>query len=191
MPFDSIGNLKKHYQAKHEKLKIKCELCGKELGLLSIKQHKKVIHDLEKAFSCKICEKDFTNISNLKVHHTVHHELKKLECQFCSFETKYKNEMKKHITMRHSIAKDGLLKCEHCDKHFYEPNLLRSHINRKHLELFAFKCDRCEKAYKFNSSLQSHVRNVHETAEYIAKCSVCNQKFASESRLKYHKTYKH
>ena len=89
MPFDSIGNLKKHYQGKHEKLKVKCDLCGKELSLLSIGQHKKVIHDIENAFSCKICEKDFTNTSNLKVHHAVHHELKKLECQFCSFETKY------------------------------------------------------------------------------------------------------
>lgn len=93
--------------------------------------------------------------------------------------------------MRHSTNKDRLLKCEHCDKHFYTPYKLKIHIRIKHLELSTFKCDKCEKAYKFKDSLQSHVRNVHENAEYIAKCSICEQTFTSESRLKYHKTVKH
>ena len=75
--------------------------------------------------------------------------------------------------------------------HFFQNNRLQLHITRTHLGISKYKCDRCDKSYKANAQLQIHIKNVHEVGTYSAECDICKQVFATESKLRYHKTYKH
>ena len=158
------------------KVELKCNLCEEDnfTSRLSLKKHKKDVHNEVKKFNCEQCGKFVANAKVLKDHiQTVHEGRKDHKCQYCNKDFGLKKNLDIHVQAIHEGAQHI---CENCGKAFPRKYDLKKHIKTVHLGQKNYKCEFCGKSYGHSSVLVNHIRGVHEKKQnYI--CDICGGKF--------------
>ena len=91
--FSNKSSLTKHIKNVHEKIKFKCEICGKELSQKDkLQRHKKTVHWSSSEFECTVCEKKFSRKENLQAHKKVC-----CKCRHCHKQFSSPSELLNHI----------------------------------------------------------------------------------------------
>ena len=137
----------------------------------------------DKGFSCDLCTSKFTKKKNLYKHRARVHRLHNIDfksmkqsfdqdtiCRLCNvdFGSDYK-KFEAHI-IRGNCDKNKVnfsendlqrIKCEYCEKSYFDKDSLQRHIRWKHkTEQRVFLCTKCDKSYKYKSSLANHVKKI-------------------------------
>ncbi|CAI2734063.1 unnamed protein product [Schistosoma spindalis] len=74
--------------------------------------------------------------------------------------------------------------CEHCDKQFDRPSLLKRHT-LTHTGERPFECKYCSKGFSTRSGVNTHERTHTGQRPYV--CRICGRRFAAGSNLIFHK----
>ena len=75
--FPRHSSLELHFSSVHEKLKSKCNICGKEVSTSNIKTHIEAMHGERKNFKCEVCSKEFRTNRYVANHMTIVHKQEK------------------------------------------------------------------------------------------------------------------
>lgn len=169
-------------------------------------------------FSCDLCEKSFLDKYVLKQHMENKHlnivSEQDPNGKYCGFCQKFifKKNYKEHMKQKHKRLKCNLcdkvyfnnytfrshkrfhkveFTCDDCNRKFKEKRTLEQHILRVHLRKAShFKCDHCGKIMSFFSTLTRHIRTVHQK-QYNYACDVCKKGFANAKLLSDHLAFVH
>lgn len=144
-----------------------CETCGQSfVGDRQYEHHRisnKCIpkqHINSETYECYVCHKaNFFTIRSLRVHFNRLHA--RMQCK-----------SNQHV-------------CEHCEKTFVNPYILKSHIKQIHLQLVSFVCADCGKVFNRNSNLKWH-QLIHQN-KLPCTCKICGKAFRTLSGLNLHK----
>ena len=103
----SNQNLKKHIEAKHEKVKnFECPQCDhKFYAKATMVRHIQTYHSETKPYTCEQCGKSFKIVNKLNIHIRLVHEGKKHSCEFCGREYNCPKSLKEHKFKMHGIDK--------------------------------------------------------------------------------------
>ena len=115
---------------------------------------------LNLVFSCDKCPKTFKTKFALSSH-SKYHEEPRLACDF-----------------------------ENCNKRFYRPECLRTHI-KVHLGQRDFPCHLCEKKCFKADHLNKHLLHFHKLQGYTCEVPDCTNKFAKKEFYRKHLTITH
>ena len=85
-------------------------------------QHRK------RSYICDTCGKALLSADNLRIHNNKRHKKTKLQCNICPHRTIH---LQTHYNRTHGHK---MLCCKYCDFKTSYPNLLKSHLNKIHLE---------------------------------------------------------
>ena len=140
--------------------------------------------------NCTHCNKVFTTMQGLNTHigkmHTAQ-DHKKLSCELCGklFRTKRSYDLKRHmIKCKGKIEKPYRNfpgPCPDCGKIFSSELSLTGHIKWMH----SYKqCSICNEEIRYGYPFKKHMALKHDGE--IFKCSLCDQTYFSEKRLKIH-----
>ena len=154
-----------HINGVHRKLRVKCDICGKEGRPDFLWSHKKTFHSLPSSNE-KVKEKD-----QLKNHtECVHvHNNPRVKCHICGKAVK-KGSLKDHKLRREKgkylnfatpiddKSSSNKVKCNLCGNIVSKPNI-SVHIKNVHFHL-KVKCDVCGKEVR-KDSLKKHKLNIH------------------------------
>ena len=81
--------------------------------------------------------------------------------------------------------------CKDCDYKAMRPNIMRDHINNKHLGI-KLDCPKCDAKFSAKRILRKHIKLYHAEGEPIQfKCSVCSYKSKTNSSLIRHSRAMH
>ena len=174
------------YHDKLPKENFKCKICDKTFKYehsleMQVKKHE----EEEKGFQCDLCTSNFTKKKNLYKHRGRVHGLHNIDfnamkqrfvkdkiCRLCQvdFGSNYEkfeahiirgNCAEKNVTF--SVNDLERIKCEYCEKSYFDNDSLQRHIRWKHkTEQRVFPCTKCEKFYRNKSSLVNHVKKLHK-----------------------------
>eukprot|EP00088_Acartia_fossae_P063181 TRINITY_DN7682_c0_g1_i1.p1 TRINITY_DN7682_c0_g1~~TRINITY_DN7682_c0_g1_i1.p1 ORF type:complete len:627 (+),score=133.26 TRINITY_DN7682_c0_g1_i1:66-1883(+) len=118
------------------KAKLVCDECG---GLFKSKpahrKHVKIFHSkTEGTHECKECNKKFFQRHSLVEHMNIHRETKAFSCEFCAQTFAMFSSLTKHRKRKHGelIGKYPEHSCRHCEKKFWQPKELKTHVDREH-----------------------------------------------------------
>ena len=69
-------------------------------------------------------------------------------------------------------------KCDHCEKSFFNEEILSLHLKANHKSIVKNlkKCDLCENTFTNGHYLQMHVETVHMN-KIVFECDTCSMKF--------------
>ena len=109
---------------------IVCNMCHNSFGKNRyLKQHKIVVHSLDRKFTCLICNKGCVSKGELVTHLKCHSKQRDFICDRCS-ETFITNSCLKAHKRKH----DGtMLQCKTCGKQFSRAQHLNAHVRFVHL----------------------------------------------------------
>ena len=113
---------------------------------------------------------------------------KEFYCEVCGkrwLTTKYSFEY--HVA-RHSPPS---VKCLECDKMFYLPLIMKTHMKNMHVEdsKKPFPCTICPKAFNFKAKLEQHM-NIH-LGRKPYECDICGKGFAHSGNCQAHRRKVH
>ena len=162
-------------------------------------------------------EKIFYSKQTLKKHVNYVHEgfNGNHKCEICGKVFAHKCNWVRHLKIMHNKIVDKIkkiAKCQHCNKIFSRPGLLKQHILTTHEGIKPFKCDKCDKMFALPDALKRHNDSSHlgikhmchlcgksfKCANYVKqhvlsfheganlKCDVCGKTFSTEDNLKTH-----
>ncbi|KAJ8943828.1 hypothetical protein NQ318_020900 [Aromia moschata] len=140
----------------HEKLKYKCEICGKVFRVESRAVEHKYFHTGEKSFQCEICGKFFRYSSFLSKHlKCTHSEILtgsplRFNCKLCNKHYATSSGLSRHKHKSHEKIDDSVL-CDICGKRLTNRDGLKFH-RRVHTGYKPFSCGVCPKASPRRSS---------------------------------------
>ena len=157
--------LRKHIESVHEKKKVKCPQCSKEVGIHSIAGHLKYFHAPDRAN-------------------------KPFKCEECDYKSHSPLCLKNHIRTRHR-TEEHQFACDQCDKKYAYLSQLRYHKSNKHDGLKTYMCDKCGKGWGPDAKAQflRHVEFGCKTSMYPdgIKCHSCEVTFSIEGNyIKHH-----
>lgn len=149
------SHLNEHYRMIHLKVKVICDLCGKEFS--NINQHMRVVHKVLRSGilskkECQECGKEFFDLTK---HMAKAHNLKYVYDYNCSIcETKFKS---KFILQRHMQRRHGdKASCSECGK---KVSNLDVHIKKVHGEREKNEpssCTFCDRSFHTAGYLSRH-----------------------------------
>ena len=122
-----------------------CSLCEKSFRTNSeVISHFRRIHVFEnKSNECSICKKTFSEKHHLKSHMNIHNENSKVECNECGLLISSMQNLKTHKRRVHLLKDIKNVKCDSCEKRFYDKALLvgsvKNHIHRMKQEYIQMK----------------------------------------------------
>ena len=96
---------------------------------------------------------------NLKEHTKNAHEGKNdFKCSKCNWMSTNFDSLIEHNKIFHKDTK-----CDVCGKAFSENNVLRKHIDRKHVNIIneKYNCQSCKKLFINNQALRQHIKKHH------------------------------
>ena len=128
-------HLNEHYRYVHLKIKVVCDLCGKEFS--NINQHMRVVHKVLRSgnLSKKQCQECFKEFYDLTKHMAKAHKLKyeyKYECNLCETQFSTKFILQRHMQRKHGSK----TKCQECGKTVTN---IGTHIQKMHRS-----CPQCQ-----------------------------------------------
>ena len=174
----------KHTSYKAGSDKIKCHLCERFVGKVSLRSHIKRMHEKSPG-QCDHCGKEFENELKLKTHVNNVHLKDKVDefemCQICNTMVK-KYGMKSHINRQHDETTP--CQCDNCGKHFKNEIQLKSHVHTYHKEDSKEACVICGKII-FKCYMKNHIKSVHDKVKDF-QCSTCGKAFSFKATLKKH-----
>ena len=166
--FARKGNVKKHIEAVHSKLrKYRCNICELIIELITdntpLRNHILRHKNDTRSFQCATCEKAFKLEVDLKGHIKVTHEESKVTCDVCNKMMK-KNSLKSHMK---SHTKSSEINCEECDKVFEKVEYLKKHrlLHSTDKSERQYSCNECDKSYHRMEYLRKHIRYIHVKIE--------------------------
>ncbi|XP_063618259.1 zinc finger protein 595-like [Cydia splendana] len=178
--FSSRSGRNKHYAVAHLGLKMKCDICHKEVS--SVKTHKMQVHNRhELPFSCVFCSKRFISRTGLEAHVAGHTKHFSYECDECHNTFRSKMSISTHIRMVH--IKEKLYQCHLCSKAFFKKYSLQKHV-WSHTKERPFECEECGKSFGDRTTLRNH-RLTHADVKSF-RCEVCDMSFARKGYLSAH-----
>ena len=144
---------------------------------------------------CNICYKFYKTEKELNKHLGNNHD--KINCQTCNITIRGKKYLKDHNKIFHKTGnnmKNGISKCELCNKCFITEKLLSRHIiithkNKKEEEenimndITKHKCILCEYEFQNINEIVCHMKSIHEN-----KCEYCDKQFEFISEYTKHTT---
>ena len=168
------------------KIKYKCNVCGKEYTYLKGLENHECFKKLVK-IPCPSCSK-LVSKTNLSHHIKIHSRIK-FPCTTCKKAFKSKPNLEKHL-LKHGQKKKTL--CDECGKVFARPNHLKLHMKTHSKEVRTeakkprkgVRCKMCNEECTSNSKLLAHFKKFHPEAS--TKCTVCSKPFFSKRGLDGH-----
>ncbi|XP_063380556.1 zinc finger protein 98-like [Cydia fagiglandana] len=178
--FFTVRGRSYHYKSIHLGLKVKCEICSKEVTHL--KAHKLRAHNQTALpHGCPTCGRRFISRSMLAAHMISHTEIHAFECHVCQKKFRSKHYVLTHIRQVHE--KERNYQCEFCSKAFFSKALLNEHL-RIHTYERPYKCEDCGRAFTGSSAWKKH-RLIHSDEKKI-HCQLCDKSFRNTGDLKSH-----
>lgn len=144
---------------------------------------------------CDQCGSVFTDNNSFKQHYRHHFmensNLPKMYCHLCMQKTNQKIGFisKERLTIhmeKHHLRDKPKRPCPHCGKLFNNPNTMRSHVFRQHIDPkdYKFECLVCHKRF-----FKQHLLKVHQrghTGEKLYSCHICGAKFSMPQHMRIH-----
>ncbi|XP_017066563.1 zinc finger protein 62 homolog [Drosophila eugracilis] len=223
--FESRGRLNGHMRAMHGSV-ISCELCSREFASeatynIHMKKHLIIERDVHVCNNCGLLsdshETLLTHVNSAKTKcfgTKIYTELLRdaYVCEFCSSYFKEKDNLQAHRNS--GVHKDGLYRCQPCNKDFPHMKLYRHHMRNyqqiradsthRKLEICVYyMCDHenCSEAYVNWNSLYTHKRRTHESSNKQADktsksaqewiCQFCLKECRSKMSLSVHVARSH
>ncbi|NXH16275.1 ZN142 protein, partial [Bucco capensis] len=116
--------------------------------------------------------------------------LGEFRCASCPFTSKVAKALQLHRKLhRKHYSKRPQLQCHQCEFTCKQARCLRQHIRIKHEGVKPHKCRYCEFSTTRRYRLQAH-QSLHTGVGRIA-CSICNQTFGTNSKLRIHRLRVH
>ena len=116
-----------------------CSECGRKFTRRrSRDDHVNAVHRKEKHFQCNEprCTKKYIKAFDLKRHRQEVHMKEEFKCNIKGCEKIFKSKYTRNIHVKHTHDKRGRVKCEECEKTFYDRRGMESHQRRAHNEPF-------------------------------------------------------
>ena len=134
-----------------------------------VNAHQRIMH------CCDICGKAHSDNSKNLVHkREIHAKEHRFVCHLCGQSYIRKPPLDRHLCEKHGIG-SRKMKCDICDKMFYDNGDLRQHKIEVHIRDKKFKCDRCEWAGVSEAKLKRHVQEKH-IRDKVYPCDLCDYK---------------
>jgi len=163
--FTKKVRLRKHIESVHEKRKVNCPQCNKEVGIHSLNGH-------------------------IKYNHTTDRTVKPFKCEECDYKTSHALNLKQHIVQIHR-KETHQFACDQCDRKYAMLSQLKQHKQIKHEGLKPYMCDQCGKSWRPDAKFLflNHVQNGCKANMYPdgIKCPSCEVTFSVEGNyIKHH-----
>ena len=106
-------------------------------------------------------------------------------CPICFVKCKDILARKKHEINKH-MEKERKLKCELCNKSYYNKTGLKYHNETIHETKYEYKCELCNAILSSSTELREHKRisHIEEFLESQSKCRDCGESFTLEQNMK-------
>ena len=191
LEFEKPEEFNDHLKQCLEELKdFKCKLCDTRwVSHLSLSQHIAVDHQLIQHV-CDICGLATTTAVSLKAHKKhIHDKIYDYVCHICAQPKISKRLLDIHMVNAHGIG-ERKYKCDKCDKTFAKKSILDSHYQSHHARKTLYQCEQCPKTFWMKSYLSTHVRMIHDKIR-PNKCDICQEGFYYKRDLVSHKKHVH
>lgn len=131
--FAKLKYLRKHIREIHENdSKFVCKTCGKKFNRKANLMEHELIHQGKYLAQCKTCGNSYRTTSALRLHQRTHTGEKPYKCDICNEKAyAYNTDLKRHKRSVHGILGTSY-PCTICPKVYYEPKLLKNHMNKSH-----------------------------------------------------------
>ena len=189
--FTALLSLKRHKKAVHEKIRsFECQKCDYKASKKDhLLRHIKSIHNKIKDHECPQCEYKAACETNIKQHvKSVHFKVKDFSCPKCNYTASRKSHINSHVREIHDRRK--FFSCEHCEYQASRMYLLKIHLKAKHNKIRDHACDHCDFKASTISLVKRHVKAVHDKVKAFA-CDQCEYKSAQKVNLQDHVKSKH
>jgi len=179
--FPNEHYMRAHKNSVHSDEKAVCQICAKEMKLISLKGHMRMVHNSTET-ECPDCQKMFSSEFNMKSHRSSVHTDEKTMCQICAKELKI-NSIKGHMRMVHNNnAEREESQCPECYKIFASENYMKIHKSAVHSEKKVV-CEVCSEELK-EISYKGHMRRHNSCTE--TQCPECNKIFPRAENMEIH-----
>ena len=147
-----------------------CGECGRKFTRRrSRDDHVNTVHRKERKerhFHCDEtnCGKKFVKAFDLKRHRQMVHMNEEFKCSNNGCDKIFKRKCTRDRHVRNTHEKRGRVKCEECDKTFYESRDLKGHMRRAHNEpLLECEVNGCNATFLAQSGLYKHKKTTHSS----------------------------
>uniref|UniRef100_A0A182QIZ8 Protein krueppel n=1 Tax=Anopheles farauti TaxID=69004 RepID=A0A182QIZ8_9DIPT len=191
---DHVGEtpemLEQHLDLHSIMLPYDCKICkveGAPLRLVksisSLQNHFRSHHF---PYGCDVCGRRFLHRRQLATHET-NHKTKRLMCDECGRSFTNRRTYQNHLN-RHAAIREGLFKCELCNKSFgNRPRLERHRL--VHTGERPYQCKYCTKTFSDRYRLEIHTEKHFK--DMNCNCDVCGETFPGTKKLDDHRVEKH
>lgn len=172
------SHLNEHYRIIHLKVKVICDLCGKEFS--NINQHMRVVHKvlrsgiLEKK-ECQECQKEFFDLTK---HMAKAHNLKYIydyDCNICNMKFKSKFILQRHMQRRHGDKST----CGECGKKVSNLDVHIKKVHRARAQEAAVSCPNCSCSFLTSSDLTNHLTSCRGSVLEVTENQVEEEQITS------------
>ncbi|KAL2093013.1 hypothetical protein ACEWY4_010325 [Coilia grayii] len=177
------------YQDKIIRHGLKCLECNKQMSdYKALAGHYQRLAEESDGLLCKVCTMPLPNKCSFKAHQRIHTHKSPYVCPECGAVSR-SVDIQKHVKENclHYCRKAGY-KCIHCEMLYVSFNVLKSHIEEKHCNVF-YKCSTCPVAFKTFDGCVTHIRSKHTdntlSPQIIYKCC-CETVFKKKQLLFQH-----
>uniref|UniRef100_A0A1B0GL47 C2H2-type domain-containing protein n=2 Tax=Lutzomyia longipalpis TaxID=7200 RepID=A0A1B0GL47_LUTLO len=138
---------------------------------------------------CPKCPKRFYTTQDRDDHFYIRHSNQKYQCELCPFTCRLRCRMELHLAAKHRTSTSKPYVCQFCDKRFFIPQMLRSHIVRQHkseseaAKLSPYTCRLCRHKIK-RKDITDHMQRHNEITD--SKCKMCELRFLTSDDLVVH-----
>ncbi|KAL0269292.1 UNVERIFIED_CONTAM: hypothetical protein PYX00_007082 [Menopon gallinae] len=182
-------NLKKHMYNVHRMIRVKCNVCDKEVNKKSLVRHMKNVHSAQMSFKkdkipedekvpCTYCGKKCSSSISLLNHVRSVHEAEQYKCSKCEFEGTRKH-LERHIRKQHN---DEVYQCGSCQKILKSKSTLKEHM-WIHSDQRRYICAICGLQFKRTSNYHGHMKS-HQGKKF--QCRICGNFFLRKRYLAVH-----
>ena len=145
--------LNEHFRYVHLKVKVICDLCGKEFA--NINQHMRVSHNVLRSgiLTKKPCQECHREYYDLTKHMAKAHKLKYeyvYDCDICHQKLKTKFILQRHMQRKHGTKAT----CHQCGK---KVSNLDVHIKKMHSIAPKHSCKMCQESFASETELTEHL----------------------------------
>ena len=183
------GEMHRHYNRIHLKMKRQCEYCPKAyLASENLRLHHEEAHPEKMAkpfdFKCDYsgCEAKYTSIGTLNMHKGRKHDTTVKPKKMCPICGEYRYHLKEHMLIKHGGESHP---CERCERSFPSKKAMMQHLRDFHLlyRNVNTTCTICGKTLR-KRMLKAHIKAVHEKVRF--HCSRCNCSYTTAHALECH-----